>query len=262
MKSSAGEGTPSEAAAKSAFRVCAIVPSYRHVARLGDVVAALTALDLPVLIIDDGNAEEARSTIGALADPARHVTVIRRAENGGKGAAIKTGFRAAIAAGYTHALQVDADGQHDLADAPAFLAKARAAPGAVVCGAPLYDASVPKSRKFGRYITHVCVWIETMSLEITDSMCGFRLYPLAVVQGVLDRETIGDRMDFDTEIAVHLHWRGAPFVTQETRVVYPDGNVSNFRMLMDNVRISWMHIRLLVQMPVRVPVRMWRRRGR
>ncbi|MDZ4777444.1 MAG: glycosyltransferase family 2 protein [Alphaproteobacteria bacterium] len=258
MKSSAGAGSLSEAAGTSAFRACAIVPSYRHVARLGDVVAALTALDLPVLIIDDGNAEQARATIAALADHARQVTVIRRDENGGKGAAIKTGFAAAIAAGFTHALQVDADGQHDLADAPAFLEKARATPNAVICGAPRYDASVPKARKFGRYITHVCVWIETLSLDITDSMCGFRLYPLAATTRVVARETIGDRMDFDTEIAVHLHWAGVPFVTQETGVVYPEGNVSNFDMLADNVRISWMHIRMLVQMPVRAPLRMLR----
>ncbi len=71
---------------------------------------------------------------------------------------------------------------------------------------------------------------------------------------------VRDRMDFDTEIAVHLHWRGAPFVTQPTRVVYPEGNVSNFDLWKDNVRISWMHTRLLLQMPVRAPLRMLRRR--
>ena len=263
MKSNEGAGSPVESPAESTeFRPCAIVPSYRHVARLRNVTDALVALGLPVFLVDDGNAPEAAAVIAALADPQRRVTVIRRDANGGKGAAIKTGFAAAHAAGFTHALQVDADGQHDLADAPAFLEKARAAPGAVICGAPRYDESVPKARKFGRYITHVCVWIETLSLDITDSMCGFRLYPLASTMRVVTRETIGDRMDFDTEIAVHLHWAGAPFVTQETGVVYPEGNVSNFDMLADNVRISWMHIRMLVQMPVRAPMRMLRGEAR
>ena len=241
------------------FRPCAIVPTYRHTARLPAIVGALTQNALPVFLVDDGNEEAARAAIGALHHPPG-VTVVRREENGGKGAALKSGFRAAIAAGFTHALQVDADGQHDLADLPAFLEKGAAHPGAVICGAPIYDASVPKSRKIGRYVTHVCVWAETLSFEIVDSMCGFRLYPLVAVEKVLDHETIGDRMDFDTEIAVHLHWRGAPFVTQPTRVVYPEGNVSNFDLWKDNVRISWMHTRLLLQMPVRAPLRMLTRR--
>lgn len=244
----------------AAFRPCAIVPSYRHVTRLPGVIDALVAQNLPVFVIDDGNDGDVRTAIATLANKPRAVTVIRRDQNGGKGAAIKTGFRAAIDAGFTHALQVDADGQHDLADAPYFIEKSRERPDAVICGVPIYDASVPKARKMGRYVTHVCVWAETLSFDIVDSMCGFRLYPLATVAEVLKRESIGDRMDFDTEIAVHLHWRGAPFVTQETRVVYPEGNVSNFRMLADNVRISWMHIRLLAQMPVRAPLRMMRRR--
>jgi len=260
MKTIAKAGEPAGSQELNVFRPCAIVPSYRHVARLGGVVGALVELGLPVFVVDDGNEAEARSAIAALADVERSVAVIRRDVNGGKGAAIKTGFRAAIAAGYTHALQVDADGQHDLADAPKFLAHAEAHPASVICGVPIYDASVPRARKLGRYVTHVCVWIETLSFDITDSMCGFRLYPLAAVEPLLSQEHVGDRMDFDTEIAVHLHWRGAPFVTQETRVVYPDGNVSNFRMLMDNLRISWMHIRLLVQMPVRVPMRLMRGR--
>lgn len=246
-------------AAGAAFRACAIIPTYRHVTRLPAICDALRALGLPVFVIDDGNEAAVAGAISALHGPP-HATVVRRPENGGKGAALKTGFHAALAAGFTHALQVDADGQHDLADAPAFLEKAHARPEAVICGAPIYDASVPKARKFGRYVTHVCVWAETLSLEIVDSMCGFRMYPLATVAEVLAHETIGDRMDFDTEIAVHLHWRGAPFVTQPTRVVYPEGNVSNFDLWKDNVRISWMHTRLLLQMPVRAPLRMLRRR--
>lgn len=240
------------------LRACAIVPTYRHAARLPAIAAALTANGLAVFIVDDGNPSPVAAQIAALHDPHAGVRVIRRAENGGKGAALKTGFRAAIDAGFTHALQVDADGQHDLADTPAFLAKACAHPDAVICGTPIYDASVPKSRKIGRYVTHVCVWAETLSLDIADSMCGFRLYPLDAVAKVLANETIGDRMDFDTEIAVRLHWRGVRYVNQPTKVVYPEGNVSNFDLLKDNVRISWMHARLLLQMPVRAPLRMLR----
>ncbi len=41
------------------------------------------------------------------------LTLMRLPVNGGKGAAVMAGLRAARKAGYTHALQIDADGQHD-----------------------------------------------------------------------------------------------------------------------------------------------------
>jgi hypothetical protein len=116
----------------------------------------------------------------------------------------------------------------------------------------MYDESAPKSRKFGRYITHFWVWVETFSFDIADSMCGYRIYPLEPVARIMAATRIGARMDFDTEIAVRLHWRGVPIVNIPTRVIYPQGNVSNFEMLRDNIRISWMHTRLALQAPFRV----------
>ena len=133
-----------------------------------------------------------------------------------------------------------------------FIAAMDAAPDALICGQAIYDASVPKARKIGRYITHFWVWVETCSFDIADSMCGYRLYPLAAVAAVLRGGAVGARMDFDTEIAVHLHWRGLRVVNVPTKVIYPAGNVSNFAMLADNVRISLMHIRLVLQAPFRL----------
>jgi hypothetical protein len=165
---------------------------------------------------------------------------------------VLTGFRAAIARGFTHALQIDADGQHDVADVEKFIAAAREAPGALVCGQAVFDESVPSSRKFGRYITHFWVWVETFSFDIADSMCGYRIYPLAALSRIVDRAHIGAHMDFDIEIAVRLHWLGVPVVNIPTRVIYPVGNVSNFQMLKDNVRISLMHTQLALQAPFRM----------
>jgi glycosyltransferase involved in cell wall biosynthesis len=240
------------------MRLCAIIPSYRHSARLPALSAALHDLCDGVLIVDDGNEEPARSAIAALHAPEHGIDVLRRPENGGKGAAMMTGFREALARGYTHALQIDADGQHDIADVPKFIAAARARADALICGQAMYDASAPKSRKFGRYITHFWVWVETMSFDIADSMCGFRIYPLAAVAKII-KAHIGARMDFDTEIAVRLHWARTPVVNMPTMVIYPDGNTSNFRMLADNVRISLMHTRLALQAPFRV---LWKVIGR
>lgn len=234
------------------MKLCAIIPAYRHYSELPRLVGALQPHCEGVFIVDDGNDAPAREAIAALHAPDHHVIVIRQAPNAGKGAAMVAGFRAAIAAGFTHALQIDADGQHDTADLPKFTAAMRAAPAAMICGQALYDESVPRARKIGRYITHFWVWVETCSFDIADSMCGYRLYPLAAVAAVLRGGGIGARMDFDTEIAVRLHWRGVRVINLPTRVIYPEGNVSNFAMLADNVRISLMHTRLVLQAPFRL----------
>lgn len=235
------------------MRTCAIIPSFRHVSKLAQIGASLRALGLDVLIVDDGNAPADSARIAALHAPEAGTFVIHRAKNGGKGAAILTGFAEAIERGYSHALQIDADGQHDLADVPAFLAAARAAPQAFICGQARYDLAVPKARLYGRYITHFWVWVETASLDIQDSLCGLRVYPLDAVARLLKGGTkLGTRMDFDIEIAVRLHWQGVRVISQPTKVAYPEGNISNFQMLSDNARISWLHLRLVLEAPFRL----------
>lgn len=59
---------------------------------------------------------------------------------------------------------------------------------------------MPKGRLYGRYLTHFWVWVETLSLDIRDSMCGFRIYPLAATEALLRSEALGERMDFDIEV--------------------------------------------------------------
>lgn len=169
------------------------------------------------------------------------------------------GLREAKRQGYAHALQIDADGQHDPADIPRFIALSREHPRAVICGCPIYDASVPKGRLYGRYLTHVWVWINTLSLAIRDSMCGFRVYPLDRVVPLIDRVTIGQRMDFDCEVLVRLHWRGVAIINVPTRVYYPQDGVSHFHAWRDNVLISRMHAVLFLGMLVRAPWLLWRR---
>jgi hypothetical protein len=169
------------------------------------------------------------------------------------------GFRAAAERGHTHVLQVDADGQHDCADIPEFLGKGRWNPEAVIAGSPIWDDSVPRSRFYGRYATHIWVWINTLSFDIRDSMCGFRLYPLATLVPLLDEVRIGRRMDFDSDVIVRLHWRGVPVLNQPTRVTYPQDGISHFRLWRDNVLISAMHARLFLGMLWRSPLLLWRK---
>ena len=171
----------------------AVIPTYRHTESLERVVDAVRAHGLPVIIVDDGNDAAAAQAIQDIAARLEDVTVQVRGENGGKGAAMKDGFRAAARAGWSHALQIDADGQHDVGELAAMLDLARQHPQRVICAVPVYDESIPKSRKIGREITHFWVRVETLSLEINDSMCGFRIYPLADVIHVIDHEFIGNR---------------------------------------------------------------------
>jgi len=233
------------------FAPCAIVPTHNHWKALPQVVARLRALDLAVFVVDDGSDEQARRAIAALAGEG--VTVRRLEVNRGKGVAVVGGFQQARAAGFSHAVQVDADGQHDLDALPNLLAAAAAHPQALVSGAPRYDDSIPTGRKIGRWITHLWVFVETLSLRITDSMCGFRVYPLAAVDALLAEEAVGDRMDFDTDIMVRLFWRGVAPLMVPVRVSYPPGNTSNFDLLRDNLRITRMHTRLVLTMLSRLP---------
>ena len=133
------------------FRPCALIPTYNNPRTVRDVVLRVREQLPDVVVIDDGSADEGRRAVeGLAADGLAHTH--RRATNGGKGAAVKTGFQVAHALGYTHALQVDADGQHDLADIPKLLQAARERPEALVLGAPIYDASAPKGRLVARNV--------------------------------------------------------------------------------------------------------------
>jgi glycosyltransferase involved in cell wall biosynthesis len=242
------------------MRPVVLVPVFDHERAIGPVVVQIEAHGLPILLVDDGSRPSCAAVLEALARRPG-VTLLRRPENGGKGAAVISGLREAARLGFTHAVQVDADGQHDLADLPRFLMQAEAHPDALIAGVPRFDASVPKARLYGRYLTHVWVWINTLSLAIEDSMCGFRVYPLGRTLRAL-APSIGQRMDFDPEIAVRLVWGGARVVNVPTAVTYPADGVSHFDTLWDNVRISGMHARLFFGMLLRLPVLLWRRVAR
>ncbi|HDX9010663.1 glycosyltransferase family 2 protein [Aeromonas dhakensis] len=230
------------------MNLCLLIPCYNHAGPLAAVLARLAEFKLPCLLVDDGSEPVAAAAIDALAAQHPWVSLLRHPHNQGKGGAVMTGLRRAHELGFSHALQVDADGQHDLADLPALLAEARQHPAALVSGRPLYDDSVPKGRLYGRYITHVWVWIETLSFAIKDSMCGFRVYPLAPTCALLERVALGRRMDFDTEVMVRLHWAGVPMRFVPTRVIYPVDGRSHFRLFRDNLDISWMHTRLVCRL--------------
>ena len=223
------------------------------------MVERLVGYDLPIFIVDDGSDESTQQALATVAKAFPTVRLSRLSANGGKGAAVMHGLRQARAAGFSHALQIDADGQHEARDVPRFLAAGRDDPQALVYGCPIYDASIPKGRLYGRYVTHFWVSVETLSRSIADSMCGYRLYPLASTCALIDRVVIPPRMEFDIEIMVRLAWAGLRFQRVDTRVIYPADGVSHFDLWRDNLRISRMHARLTCGMLLRLPLLLWRK---
>jgi glycosyltransferase involved in cell wall biosynthesis len=214
-----------------------------------------------VIIVDDGSAPPGRKVARQLAREGLAL-LVRRGQNGGKGAAVHDGLRRANDLGFSHALQVDADGQHDLADIPRFLEAARSHPEALITGQPLFDESAPRSRIIGRLVTKLWTTLETGGLAIADPMCGFRIYPVAAALAARPRSR---RMEYDVEIAVRMFWNGSPIVNVPTRVRYlpvEQGGVSHYRLVKDNVLMSLTHARLVNEAPARLVVRWVKERAR
>jgi glycosyltransferase involved in cell wall biosynthesis len=240
---------------------CLLITIYNHGDSIGAVLEALAPLDLPCLVIDDGSDEATGKVLDQLDSAHPWVRLERCSRNGGRGAALKIGYRLADRLGYTHAVQIDADGQHSTDDVPLLLDAARRSPDAVVLGFPVFGADAPRSRRYGHWLSRFWVWLETCSFAIRDPLCGLRCMPLAATVRVIERVRCGDHMEFDPEITVRLAWEGVPVVNIPTRVRYFSGGISHFRLFRDNARITWLHTRLFLGMLPRAPRLVARRFG-
>ena len=240
------------------FSVCVILPTYKHVEVLDWTIRQLLSRGLETIVVDDGNDEELGAKIKSICDAHADVILLRRSVNGGKGAAVIDGLREASRRGFSHAVQIDADGQHDISRIDEMIDLARSHSRAFVTASPVYDETVPRSRLAGRWITHIWVSINTLSPRIIDTMCGFRIYPVEASLSVINRASMSQRMGFDTEIVVRLIWQGVDVLTLPARVTYPVGNHSNFKAW-ENVGMSSMHARLFFGMLWRAPRLIWRR---
>ena len=244
------------------MKTCIVIPVYNHEQAIINVVAQLKGYGLPCILVNDGSSNECSKVLeNCVAQETSWLTLISRPSNGGKGAAVIDGFKTAIQLGYSHALQIDADGQHNTDDIPRFLEAGLANPAAMILGQPMFDESAPKSRLYGRRFTNLWIAINTLSLAIADGMCGFRLYPLASVNSLITTTPIGLGMDYDIDIVVRLHWQGVASINLPTAVSYPRDGVSHFKLWRDNVMISKTHARLFFGMLRRSPqllLRRWR----
>jgi glycosyltransferase involved in cell wall biosynthesis len=239
-----------------------LIPSYNPGNKVYDTVRAARQHWSPVWVVVDGSTDGTAEGLQALAaqDPDLQVIVLPR--NQGKGAAVLHGLERASGAGYTHVLTMDSDGQHPPERIPVFMAESAAQPAAMILGVPVFDASAPGLRVKGRRISNWWANLETLWAGIGDSLFGFRVYPIAALQGIMRSQPWMRHFDFDPEAVVRLCWHGVKPVNLPAAVRYyrpEEGGVSHFRYLRDNALLTWMHTRLLIGFVLRLPVLLTKR---
>ncbi len=226
-----------------------LIPSYNPGPQVYETVRAARARWTPVWVVVDGSDDGTRQGLEQMARDDAGLRVLALESNRGKGAAVLHALGHAAAAGFTHALTMDADGQHPAASIPEFMAASQRAPEAMVLGVPQFDASAPALRVKGRRISNWWANLETLWCGIQDSLFGFRVYPVRALLEVMQRSRWMRRFDFDPEAAVRLAWRGVPPLNLPAPVRYlrpEEGGVSHFRYWRDNALLSWMHFRLML----------------
>lgn len=225
-----------------------LIPSYNTGAKLLETVTEARRHWRTVWVVIDGSTDGTGEAVAKMSRHDRGLRVFIRSRNGGKGAAVLDGLRAAAAAGFTHALIMDADGQHPASSIPEFMMLSRSHPEAMILGVPVFDRSAPWLRVAGRRISNEWVKLETLGSEISDSLFGFRVYPIAPLREIMEQSRWMRRFDFDVEAVVQLSWRGVPAMNLPAPVRYfraEDGGVSHFRYGRDNILLTAMHARLM-----------------
>lgn len=239
-----------------------LIPSYNPGERLSATVRGARAHWNPVWVVVDGSTDGSAALLTELARGDPGLRVLVRERNGGKGAALLEGLRAAQRAGYTHVLAMDSDGQHPAECIEAFMSASMAAPEAMILGAPVFDSSAPRIRLRGRRVANWWTNLETLWSGITDTLFGFRVYPIAPLLEVMQRTRWMRRFDFDAEAVVRLSWRGVPVHNLNAPCRYfsrAQGGVSHFNYWRDNVLLTWMYTRLFFGFLARLPLLVARR---
>ncbi|MDP1899789.1 MAG: glycosyltransferase family 2 protein [Rubrivivax sp.] len=239
-----------------------LIPSYNTGPKVYETVAAARAEWNPVWVVVDGSDDGTAQGLLAMQaqDPGLRVWVLPH--NQGKGAAVLHGLHEAQRAGFTHALTMDSDGQHPAALIPSFMQASAERPEAMILGRPIFDASAPLLRVRGRRVSNGWTHLETLGAGVADSLYGFRVYPCQALISVMRRQPWMRRFDFDTEAVVRLAWRGVKPINLDAPVKYfsaDEGGVSHFRYGRDNLLLTWMHTRLMVEFVLRLPLLLWRR---
>lgn len=227
-----------------------MIPSYNSGPKLRETLAEVCSAWPEVWLVVDGSTDGSADSLVE----ATGFRILRRPRNGGKGAAVLEGLRAAARAGFSHALVMDADGQHPAAEISRFMALSGTQPEAMILGVPRFDSDAPHVRVWGRKISNALVRV-LAGADIQDALFGFRVYPVAPLLQIMEASRHMRGYDFDAEAVVRLAWAGVKAVNQPAPVQYfskSEGGVSHFRYGRDNLQLAGMYARLFA-------VWVWRR---
>ncbi|MDE8346182.1 MAG: glycosyltransferase family 2 protein [Acidocella sp.] len=230
-----------------------LIPSYNTGWILHQTVADALRHAWPVWVVIDGSTDKAAQNLLNTYQRDPRVRIIWRTANGGKGAAVFDGLKAANEAGFTHALVMDADGQHPFSLIPQFFETSCKWPAAMILGEPLFEKSAPRLRVVGRMVSNLLTKFETRG-AVADSLFGFRVYPVAPLLSVMTTRHTMRGFDFDAEAVVRLNWQGVRAINFQVPVKYlraDEGGVSHFQYLRDNMLLARMHLRLMFELSVR-----------
>jgi len=231
-----------------------LIPSFNTGPRLFDTIASVREIGWPIIVVIDGSTDSTGEALTRMAehDPALFACMLPH--NLGKGAAISHGLHLAHSLGFTHALTMDADGQHSTAHVGEMIAVSAARPDAMILGLPLFDESAPRIRVLGHKLANFCTGLVTRRNRIGDSLFGFRVYPIVPLIEAFESTTGMRRFDFDSEAAIRLYWKGIEPINVATPVRYfhrDEGGVSHFKYLRDNWLLAGMYVRLVVALLAR-----------
>lgn len=233
-----------------------MIPSYNPGSKVDATVREARAQWNPVWVVIDGSTDGSTERLRAMAATDPGLRIIELPQNRGKGAAVLEGLTAAAAAGFTHVLTMDSDGQHPAHCIPDFMQASARDPACMVLGKPVFDSAAPQLRVKGREISNWWANLETLWMGIGDSLFGFRVYPIAPLEQIMRSQRWMRRFDFDPEAVVRLAWAGVRPINLPAPVRYfrtDEGGVSHFRYFRDNRLLTWMHTRLFIGFLLRLP---------
>lgn len=236
--------------------IVAVAPTFNNERTVRDLVSRALERCGSLVVIDDGSTDGTRALLEEWkkTHPEDNVRVIRHEVNRGKAEALKTGFKAAARAGYTHALTIDTDGQHDPDDIPHFIEASKANPESIILGTrDTRHPDYPARSRFGRWLSDLATRLQT-GTNIEDTQCGFRVYPLSIFETIT---CCMGRYAFEAEILTRAVWGGAGVRNIPIECIYqpPGERVSHLHPVYDGVLGALIHFRLLGRtlVPIRFP---------
>ena len=209
--------------------VLALIPAYNEAKQVGQVVRA-TASFLPVLVVDDGSTDDTAQQAESAG-----ARLLRQTPNQGKGAALKAGFRQALADGYEAVLTLDADGQHDPREIPSFLELYQAEHPDLIIGERDFS-QIPFVRRLANNLGRITFsW--AIGQPVRDNQSGYRLIGKNIMQAVLSSAEQG--FEFEVEMIVICVRGGYKLAWVPIRTIYAgeSSHIQPFRHLVNFLRM-------------------------